>query len=197
MPLRISGATSGYVELIANAVGANNTLTIPTVASGSLVAANAAGGVTITGNLGVGNSTPAHKLSISGNLFTSSVSTNYQISNATAVTVNTSTPTTIASVTITTVGKPVFLIGTGDANPTTAGDWNYIALYRDSTQVGKLIINQTSGASYNNPWAITHIDAPAAGTYTYTIKAYTGVGTIVYGETGNSQAPTLIAMELI
>lgn len=47
MPLRIAGATSGYVELIANAVGANNTLTIPTVASGSIVAANAAGGISV------------------------------------------------------------------------------------------------------------------------------------------------------
>lgn len=43
MPLRIAGATSGYVELIANAVGSNNTLTVPTVASGLLVAASSTG----------------------------------------------------------------------------------------------------------------------------------------------------------
>jgi hypothetical protein len=121
---------------------------------------------------------------------------NYQISNTTATTVNSATPTTIASLTITTNGRPVFLVATGDANPVSAGDWNYIALYRGSTRVGKLIINQTSGPSYNNPWALTHIDVPSSGTYTYTVKAYQGVGTITYGETGNDQAPTLIAIEL-
>jgi hypothetical protein len=121
---------------------------------------------------------------------------NYQMSNATATTVSSATPTTIASLTITTNGRPVFLVATGDANPASAGDWHYIALYRDATRVGKLIINQTSGASHNNPWALTHIDIPSSGTYTYTVKANQGAGTITYGETGNDQAPTLIAIEL-
>jgi hypothetical protein len=121
---------------------------------------------------------------------------NYSVSNATAITVNTTTPTTIASINITTNGRPVLLFGTGDANPAVAGNWHYIALYRDSTQVGKLIINQTSGASYNNPWAVSHIDTPSSGTYNYTIKAYTGSGSMTYGEIGNVQAPTLVAIEL-
>jgi dipeptidyl aminopeptidase/acylaminoacyl peptidase len=121
---------------------------------------------------------------------------NYAVSNGPAVTVSTATPTTIASITITTTGRPVLLVGTGDANPNTAGDWNWITLYRDSTRVGKVIINQTSGGSYNNPFGISHIDVPAAGTYTYTIKAYQGVGTITYGETGADQAPTLLGIEL-
>jgi dipeptidyl aminopeptidase/acylaminoacyl peptidase len=121
---------------------------------------------------------------------------NYAVSNGPAVTVSTTTPTTIASITITTTGRPVLLVGTGDANPNTAGDWNWITLYRDSTRVGKIIINQTSGGSYNNPFGISHIDVPAAGTYTYKIKAYQGVGTITYGETGADQAPTLLGIEL-
>ncbi len=136
-------------------------------------------------------------LYIVGTLRSSSTSQKYGVSSATAVTVSTATPTTIASVTITTTGKPVLLIGSGDCNPNAAGDWNYIAIYRDSTRVGKFIINQTSGASYNNPFGITHIDTPGAGTYTYTLKANQGSGTITYGETGNDQAPTIVAVELI
>jgi hypothetical protein len=132
-----------------------------------------------------------------GKLRSSATSQNYAVSSATAVTVSSATPTTIASVTITTTGKPVLLIGTGDCNPNAGGDWNYIGIYRDSTRVGKLIINQTSGASYNNPFGITHIDTPGAGTYTYTLKANQGSGTITYGETGNDQAPTIVAVELI
>jgi hypothetical protein len=134
--------------------------------------------------------------SSASNVYVRRSGANYAISNGPAVTVNSATPTTIASITITTTGRPVLLIGTGDANPNTAGDWNWIAIYRDSTQVGKVIINQTSGGSYNNPFAVSHIDAPSQGTYTYTIKAYQGVGVITYGETGSAQAPTLIGLEL-
>ena len=125
-----------------------------------------------------------------------SINANWSMSNATSVTVNTGTPTTIASCSITTNGRPVLIIGTGDANPAAAGDWNYITIYRGESQIGKLIINQTSGASHNNPFGITTIDSPAAGTYTYSLRAYNGAGSITYGEIGNVQAPTIIAMEL-
>ena len=125
-----------------------------------------------------------------------SINANWSMSNATSVTVNTGTPTTIASCSITTNGRPVLIIGTGDANPGAVGDWNYITIYRGESQIGKLIINQTSGASHNNPFGVTTIDSPAAGTYTYSLRAYTGAGSITYGEIGNVQAPTIIAMEL-
>lgn len=124
------------------------------------------------------------------------ITANWSMSDATSVTVNTGTPTTIASCSITTNGRPVLIIGTGDANPATAGDWNYITIYRGESQIGKLIINQTSGASHNNPFGITTIDSPTAGTYTYSLRAYQGAGSITYGEIGNVQAPTIIAMEL-
>jgi hypothetical protein len=122
---------------------------------------------------------------------------NYAISNSASTTVNTTTPTTIASITMTTNGRPVFLNATGDMNPTAAPPaWNYIQLYRNSTAIGKLIIIEASALSNNQGFAITHIDVPSAGTYTYTVKAYQGAGTNVYGETGNGQAPTLIGIEL-
>jgi hypothetical protein len=130
--------------------------------------------------------------------FPTAVAQNYGVSNATAVTVNTSTPTTIASVTITTNGKPVLLVASGDGNPDQAGGWHNLRLYRDSTPVGKLIISENAGGSSANcPFALTHIDTPSAGTYTYTVKAWQGNASFTYGETGNDQAPTLCVVELL
>jgi hypothetical protein len=122
---------------------------------------------------------------------------NYAISNAVATTISTATPTTIASITMTTNGRPVFLNSTGDMNPISAQPtWNYLQLYRDSTPIGKFIIIEATSNSNNQGYALTHIDTPSAGTYTYTVKAWQGAGTNIYGEVGNSQAPTLIGLEL-
>jgi hypothetical protein len=121
---------------------------------------------------------------------------NYAISNATSTTVNSATPTIIASLTITTNGRPIFLNSTGDMNPTGGSGWNYLQLYRDASAIGKFIIIEATADTNNQGYALTHIDTPAAGTYTYTVRAYRGSGTTIYGETGNSQAPTLIAIEL-
>lgn len=120
------------------------------------------------------------------------------VSDATAVTVNTGTPTTIASCSITTTGKAVILVGTGDGNPNQSGGWHYLQFYRDSTAIGKFIISENAGGtSANCPFALCFIETPSAGTYTYTIKANQGSGSFTYGETGNGQAPTIFAVEVI
>jgi hypothetical protein len=139
------------------------------------------------------------KISDTGRVsFPAATAQSYGVSNATAVTVNTATPTTIASVTITTTGKPVLLVASGDGNPNQAGGWHNLRLYRDSTPIGKLIISENAGGdSANCPFALTHIDTPSAGTYTYTVKAWQGSGSFLYGETGNDQAPTLCVVELL
>jgi hypothetical protein len=123
---------------------------------------------------------------------------NWVVSNATAaITVNTTTPTTIISLSITTRGNPVYLCATGDMNPTTAPpNWNWMKLYRDSTAIGQTMICESTGNSVNNPFALTFIDSPAAGTYTYSVRAWQGAGTQVYGENGAGQAPQLVAFEL-
>jgi hypothetical protein len=123
----------------------------------------------------------------------------YNVSDATAVTVNTATPTTIASCTITTTGKPVLLVSTGDGNPNQSGGWHYLQIYRGSTAIGKYIISENAGGtSANCPFALCFIDSGiGAGTYTYTTKANQGSGSFTYGETGNGQAPTILAVELI
>jgi hypothetical protein len=82
-------------------------------------------------------------------------------------------------------------------NPTVAPpNWNFLQIYRGETQIGKRIISESSANSLNVPWALTTIDSPAAGTHTYTVRAWQGAGTQVYGETGNIQAPTIVAFEL-
>jgi hypothetical protein len=125
-------------------------------------------------------------------------SVNYSVSNATAISVNTTTWTTIASTSITSSGKPIFLNATGDGNPGQIGGWHRLRLYRDSTALGKYIIMENGGGNSNNcPFALTHIDVPGTGSFVYTIKAQQGSGEFTYGEEGNDQAPNLIAIELI
>jgi len=52
MTIRLNGSTSGFTEIDAPAVAANNTLTLPTTTSGSLVALDS------SGRLGIGTVTP-------------------------------------------------------------------------------------------------------------------------------------------
>lgn len=121
---------------------------------------------------------------------------NYAISNSVAVTVNTTTPTTIASATITTNGRPVFIVSTGDMNPGGGGTWQRVMIFRDETRIGKFVTPVLASGSYNGMYSLSHVDTPAAGTYTYTIRAQQGSGAVTYGEEGNDHAPTLILMEM-
>lgn len=119
------------------------------------------------------------------------------VSNAAVITVNTTTPTSICSISLTTSGKRVLLIATGDMNPNQASVWHRLQIYRDSNPVGKRIICESINNSQNNPWALVHIDTPSAGTYVYSVRAWQGNGSATYGEEGEVQAPTIAAMELL
>ena len=128
----------------------------------------------------------------------STPSMTYGVSSATAITVNTATPTAICSVTITTKGKPILIVATGDGNPNQAGGWHILQIYRDGSAIGKSIINENAGgASCNGPFALTHIDVPAAGSHTYEVRAWQGSGSFLYGESGDSQAPNIAVVELL
>ena len=50
------------------------------------------------------------------------------VSDASAVTVNSTTATTIASVSLTTTGKNVLVTACGDSNPGQEGGWFYVRL---------------------------------------------------------------------
>lgn len=147
-------------------------------------------------NVGIGTASPTVKLDIVGALKTSTNSTNYVVGTGVAVTINSTTPTTVASATLTTNGKPIFIMCSGDLQPVNnLNDWCYIRLFRDSTQIGNLQIDHpNTNPSANEVFAIHAIDVPGAGTYTYTCKAWQGNGNIQFGEVG---VPYLTAYEFI
>ena len=107
-----------------------------------------------------------------------------------------SSGSTIVSVSITTNGYPIKVDVSGDFENTQAGAWVVLALYRGSTKVGQNVHAEGSAGSENNPYALTVIDTPAAGTYTYALKivdSATAGGTFNWGE---SEGPVLTAIEL-
>jgi hypothetical protein len=130
--------------------------------------------------------------------FPAATAQNYGLSNSTAVTINSGAGGTIASCTLTTTGKPVFVNVTGDINPVSGASYAYIYIYRDGSAIGKYIIAESIANSANIPFALTTIDVPSAGSHTYTAYAQvSGANAIQFGETGNGQAPTILAIELL
>ena len=129
--------------------------------------------------------------------FPAATAQNYGISNATAITVN-SGSATIASCSIVSVGKPILVTLTGDINPVGGPSWCYINIYRNGARVGKYIIAESLSNSSNIPYALSTIDIPGAGTHTYTgFITIGGANPIQFGETGDVQAPTILAIELL
>jgi hypothetical protein len=61
---------------------------------------------------------------------------NYAQSNASSVT-KSATGDIVVSQSITTSGRPVQIIATGDANPALSGAWVQLQLFRDNTAIGK------------------------------------------------------------
>ena len=133
-----------------------------------------------------------------GKVVTSSQTQVQGFSDASAVTINSTTATSLAEVTITTTGKPVMLTACGNSNPGQTGGFFLYRLYRDSTEIGKRHKAENGGTSSQNfVFAITTIDDVAAGTYTYSIKAYQGSGTHTFGEDGDVEAAVITAHEIL
>lgn len=120
----------------------------------------------------------------------------YCISNANAVTVSGSN-VTVCSATMTTTGNPVYVFATGDMNPNGGPTWGYFYLFMDGAAIGKYIICESTGASVNTPWALSHILVPSSGSHTFSVvSTQGGANTYTMGETGNGQAATVGAFEL-
>lgn len=121
---------------------------------------------------------------------------NFVQSNTGSVTISSgvTTPASVVNVTITTSGNPVFVSCSGDANNLSAGAFCVFQLYRGTTAIGKKIQAESSAANENNPFGITCIDNPAAGTYTYALK----VTTITGGnfQFGEADGPNLTVFEI-
>ena len=144
------------------------------------------------------NGTTKASLTSSGVFSTTGQSQVKAVNTTSQVTVNSATATTIGSVSLTTTGKPVTLVAAGESNPGQDGGWFYYRLYRDSTEIGARHKAENGGlSSQNYVFAITHIDTPAAGTYTYSIKAYQGSGTHVFGEDGDLEGAVITAHEIL
>lgn len=113
-----------------------------------------------------------------------------------ATTVSSGTYTTIGSASITTNGKPVLLVFSGDMNPNGGTSWGFSRFFRGETSLGKALLIE-SGNSLNAAVGNVWIDTPPAGTYTYSIRWSVAAGPgHIFGETGDIQAPNFCAIEL-
>jgi len=101
---------------------------------------------------------------------------------------------TILSLTITTTGGPVELVGSGDANNTSAAFWGTVQWYRGASALGNQQFFESSSANENQSVTQVFIDNPAAGTYTYYWKMPRSSATITWGE--GTTAPVISAKEL-
>jgi hypothetical protein len=117
---------------------------------------------------------------------------NYAQSNASAVT-KSSTGDIIVSQSITTSGRPVQIIATGDANPANSGAWVQLQLYRDNTAIGKKVQAESSSNNENVPYCLNFIDNPTTpGTYTYSVRiAGGGTGGFGFGESDGNHITLL------
>lgn len=110
--------------------------------------------------------------------------------------VNYSSGSTTGSVSITTHGRPVFVLCCGDNNPSSSTNWIRINLYRDTTKLRHQIC-ESHGSSWNIPFCIAYLDTPVAGTYTYKAQIDNGSGSAtILGEEGAIQGPQLIVFEI-
>lgn len=98
--------------------------------------------------------------------------------------INTSTPTTVMSVDITvSEGSTVFVTAQGEQNNNdTADAWHWHQIYRDSTAIGTAAIS-VCRTGWNEEFHHSFWDENlAAGTYTYSFKAWNGDPFMQYGE---------------
>jgi hypothetical protein len=94
------------------------------------------------------------------------------------------TGSTIQSSSITTSGFPVQVTITGDAEPTGSG-WHELQIYRDSTAIGEVFHIETTTGGVNMVVAMSVIDTPVTGTYTYSVKIIRSSGMSArYSESG-------------
>lgn len=109
------------------------------------------------------------------------------------LTINSGSWTTIVSVSITvSAGSDVFVMFNGEQNAENGAAWQWVALFRDNTQLGTTTIevNQQSWNSNFHPhWWDENLPA---GTYTYSCKAYNGSNWCTWGE---HSEPTIQAIE--
>ncbi len=171
--LEVSASNKGFLPPRVALSSTTDVATIPSPASGLLIFNTATAGTSPN------NVLPGYYYwdgSIWNNLVNQSAlnafsgyNPNWAQTSASAVTKN-AVGDIIMSQSITTSGRPIQIIATGDANPLQATGWVILQIYRDGTAIGKKVQAESSAANENVPYAINFIDSPAAGTYTYSVK---------------------------
>lgn len=116
---------------------------------------------------------------------------NYAQSNASAVS-KSAAGDIIVSQSITTSGRPVQIIASGDANPANNGAWVQLQLYRDGIAIGKKVQAESSSSNENVPYSLNFIDNPTTpGTYTYSVRIVGGSGAFGFGESDGNHITLL------
>lgn len=111
------------------------------------------------------------------------------------LTLSSSVPTISKELTITTKGRPVFLMVTGDNNPTTDSCWFNIKFYRDGTLLCHQI-DESHASSWNIPFCLSYLDAVGAGSHTYKVEFTIGSGATNLNESGDKQSPNFSIYEI-
>lgn len=193
--LEISSNNKGFLPPRIALTGTNDVTTIASPATG-LVIYNTATSGTTPNNVVPGfyyyDASKWNQLIDQSSLNSfSGFNPNYAQSNASAVTKN-SIGDIIVSQSITTSGRPVQIIATGDANPANNGAWVQLQLYRDGTAIGKKVQAESSSSNENVPYCLNFIDNPTTpGTYTYSVRYVGGSGAFGFGESDGNHITLL------
>ena len=193
--LEVAANNKGFLPPRVALSGANDLSTITTPATG-LVVFNTATAGTTPNNVLPGyyyyDGTKWNQLVDQGSLNSfSGFVPNYAQSNASAVS-KSAIGDIIVSQSITTSGRPVQIIATGDANPST-NSWVQLQLFRDGTAIGKKVQAESSSSNENVPYCLNFIDNPTTpGTYTYSVRIVGGgAGGFGFGESDGNHITLL------
>jgi hypothetical protein len=116
--------------------------------------------------------------------------------NSTPVTLNTTTPTDVISLIITTKlpGSNLLILFSDDHNGDSNGSWKYVSPYVDGVEYGKHISSITT-AGFQDIVNITRLVGPVTqGSHTVAIKAYNGSAQSTFHEAGNAN---LVVLEVV
>jgi hypothetical protein len=184
--LTLTGSTAGGL-ITYNGSGTNATVQSGVTYSGTTLTIS--GSLVITGST---NSVNNRLTNLENSVITGSVNYIQVLGNQRNGI--TSAGTSIVSGSITTTGNPVQIMVTGDANPTSGGGlWCSLQIYRDGNGIGNTVQLEAANNNENQAYCLNVIDTPVAGTYTYSLRVPTIVGTFQFGEVSG---PLLTAIEL-
>ena len=193
--LEVAATNKGFLPPRVTLSGTNDISTITSPATG-LVVFNTATAGTTPNNVLPGyyfyDGTKWNQLVDQSSLNSfSGFNPNYAQSNASAVT-KSAVGDIVVSQSITTSGRPVQIIATGDANPANNGAWVQLQLYRDGTAIGKKVQAESSSSNENVPYCLNFIDNPTTpGTYTYSVRIVGGSGAFGFGESDGNHITIL------